>query len=202
MKIAHIFRRFSFDEWGGTESVVWNIVHQQKAQGLTPEILCTAALDKVDTEVVEGITIKRFPYFYPYFPMPGKDKLALDKKGGNPFVPELMRELKIGKYDIYHIHAGGRIANYSMRIARKLGVPTLMSLHGGSCVIPPQEMELMLKPLKHKFSYGGIVDRLCHARFAPESRADVLLALSREEAEKLQTRYPGKRIELTRKIRR
>ena len=108
MKIAHIVRRFTFAEWGGTESVVWNIAKQQKAQGLTPEILCTAALDKVGTEVIDGITIRRFPYFYPYFPMPEKDRLALDKKGGNPFSPELMKALQKGKFDIFHIHEIGR----------------------------------------------------------------------------------------------
>ena len=196
MKIAHIVRRFTFSEWGGTESVVWNIAKQQKAQGLTPEILCTAALDQAGTEVVEGITIKRFPYFYPYFPMPEKDKLALDKKGGNPFAPELIKTLRHGRYDIFHIHAGGRLANYTIRLARQLAVPTLMSLHGGSCAIPEQEMALMLKPLKHKFSYGGIIDRLFRTRLTPESCADVLLALSCEESQKLQARYPEKRIEL------
>ena len=148
MKIAHVVRRFTFAEWGGTESVVWNIAKQQKAQGLTPEILCTAALDKVGTEVIDGITIRRFPCFYPYFPMPEKDRLALDKKGGNPFSPELMRALQKGKFDIFHIHAGGRLANYTLRLAKKISVPALMSLHGGSCAIPQQEMELMLKPLK------------------------------------------------------
>ncbi|MBR2426025.1 MAG: glycosyltransferase family 4 protein [Lentisphaeria bacterium] len=196
MKIAHLVRRFSFSEWGGTESVVWHLVRQQKEQGLTPEILCTSALDKAGTEVVDGITIRRFPYWYPYFPMPDKDKVALDKKGGNPFAPQLMRTLKHGKYDIFHLHAGGRLANYSMRIAKQLSVPCIMSLHGGSCAIPEQEMALMLKPLKHKFSYGGIIDRFFRVRYAPESRADVLLALSREEQQKLQQRYPGKRIAL------
>ena len=196
MKVAHIVRRFSFAEWGGTESVVWHVARQQQAQGLTPEILCTSALDKAGTEVVEGITIRRLPYFYPYWPMPAKDKVALDKKGGNPFAPELLRELKKGQYDIFHLHAGGRIAQYAMRLAQKLAVPTLMSLHGGSCAIPQQEMALMLQPLKHKFSYGGIIDRLCRARFAPESRADVLLALSKEEVAKLQMRYPNRRVEL------
>ena len=196
MKIAHVVRRFTFAEWGGTESVVWNIAKQQKAQGLTPEILCTAALDKVGTEVIDGITIRRFPCFYPYFPMPEKDRLALDKKGGNPFSPELMKALQKGKFDIFHIHAGGRLANYTLRLAKKISVPALMSLHGGSCAIPQQEMELMLKPLKHKFSYGGIVDRLCRMRKTPESQADVLLALSREEVEKLKKRYPGKQVEL------
>ena len=196
MKIAHVVRRFTFAEWGGTESVVWNIAKQQKAQGLTPEILCTAALDKIGTEVIEGITIRRFPCFYPYFPMPEKDRLALDKKGGNPFSPELMKALQKGNFDIFHIHAGGRLANYTLRLAKKISVPALMSLHGGSCAIPQQEMELMLKPLKHKFSYGGIVDRLCRMRKTPESQADVLLALSREEVEKLKKRYPEKQVEL------
>ena len=196
MKIAHIVRRFTFSEWGGTESVVWNIAKQQKAQGLTPEILCTSALDKTGTEVVDGITIKRFPYFYPYFPMPEKDKIALDKKGGNPFSPELMKTLETGQYDIFHLHAGGRLANYAMRLAKKCSIPAVMSLHGGACAIPEQEMALMLQPLKHKFSYGGIIDRLCRARKAPESQADVLLALSNEEVQKLQKRYPGKQVEL------
>ena len=196
MKIAHIVRRFTFSEWGGTESVVWHIAKQQKAQGLQPEILCTAALDKVGMEVVDGITIRRFSYLYPYFPMPVRDKLALDKKGGNPYSPRLINTLKNGCYDIFHIHTGGRLANTVLRVAKKLAVPTLMTLHGGSCAIPEQEMELMLKPLKHKFSYGGIIDRICSLRQIPESQADLLLALSREELEKLQTRYPGKKVEL------
>ena len=196
MKIAHVVRRFSFDEWGGTESVVWHIAKQQKAQGLEPEILCTAALDKVGTETVDGITIRRYPYFYPYFPMPGKDKLALDKKGGNPFSPQLLKALRDGKYDIFHIHAGARLANSAMKLGRKYSIPCIMSLHGGSCAIPQQEMDLMLKPLKHKFSYGGIIDRLCGLRKKPESQADLLLALSREEVVKLQKNYPGKQVEL------
>ena len=196
MKIAHIVRRFSFKEWGGTESVVWHIARQQKAQGLEPEILCTAALDQVGTETVDGITLRRFPYFYPYFPMPAKDKLALDKKGGNPFSPRLIKTLEEGHYDIFHIHAGARLANQTTKLGAKLSVPCIMSLHGGSCAIPEQEMALMLRPLKHKFSYGGIIDRICRLRQAPESQADLLLALSCEEMEKLQKRYPGQRVEL------
>ena len=196
MKIAHIVRRFTFSEWGGTESVVWHIAKQQKAQGLQPEILCTAALDKVGMEVVDGITIRRFSYLYPYFPMPVRDKLALDKKGGNPYSPGLINTLKNGCYDIFHIHTGGRLANTALRAAKKLAVPTLMTLHGGSCAIPEQEITLMLKPLKHKFSYGGIIDRLLQLRKTPESQADVLLALSREEVVKLKKRYPEKQVEL------
>lgn len=195
MKIAHIVRRFSFDEWGGTESVVWHIARQQKAQGLLPEILCTAALDKAGTEVVEGITIRRFPYFYPYFPMPARDRLALDKKGGNPFSPHLVKALKEGNYQIFHIHAGARLANAAIRVGKSLGVPTLMTLHGGSCAIPEQEMALMLQPLKYKFTYGGIIDRMYHYVKVPEAHADLLLALSHEELVRLQSCHPGTKVE-------
>ena len=196
MKIAHIVRRFSFDEWGGTESVVWNIALQQKAQGFSPEILCTAAVDKVGVEEQNGIVIRRYSYFYPYFPMSKKDKIALDKKGGNPLTPELLRYLKNGDFDIFHIHAGGRIANYSIKLGKSLNIPCIMSLHGGACAIPDKEMELMLKPLKHKLSYGGIIDRIFKVRQAPESQADMLLALSKEEVCKLKERYPSQNVEL------
>lgn len=196
MKIAHILRRFTFSEWGGTESVVWHLARGQKAQGLTPEILCTCALDKAGCEVIDGITIRKFPYFYPYFPMPQKDKLALDKKGGNPFSVPLIKALKQGEYDLFHIHAGGRLANCAIKLGKSLNTPCVMSLHGGSCAIPEQEMALMLRPLKRKFSYGGIIDRLLQLRKAPESQADLLLALSKEEQQKLLERYPGKNVEL------
>ena len=196
MKIAHIVRRFTFNEWGGTESVVWNIALQQKAQGLMPEIICTAALDKVGEEVLNGIAIKRFPCFYPYFPMPEKDKSALDKKGGNPLTPEMLRYLRNEKFDIFHLHAGGRIANYTIKLGKTLHTPCIMSLHGGACAIPSEEMKLMLKPLKHKFSYGGIIDHLMQVHHTPESVADLLLALSKEEKAQLEKRYPGKKVRL------
>ena len=110
LKIAHIVRRFVFEEWGGTETVVWNTALNQRAQGLQPEILATAALAVRGDEVRDGISIRRFPCFYPYFPMPGRDALALDKKGGNPYSLPLFRALKQGNYDIIHIHCGGRLA--------------------------------------------------------------------------------------------
>ena len=196
MKIAHIVRRFTFSEWGGTETAVWNIARRQKKQGLSPEILCTAALDRAGTEVLDGIPIRRFQCFYPCFPLSAADRLALDKKGGNPFSPKMMKALREGDYEIFHIHAGGRLARLAARIGKNRHIPRVMSLHGGSCVIPPQEMELMLRPMRHKFRYGGMIDRLRGLAGAPEMLMDILLALSREEAEALRTKFPGIAVEV------
>ena len=29
MRVAHVLRRLSFDDWGGTEQVVWNLAAAQ-----------------------------------------------------------------------------------------------------------------------------------------------------------------------------
>ena len=46
MKIAHVLRRISFDDWGGTEQVVWNLAKAQKAAGHDVRLFATTALWK------------------------------------------------------------------------------------------------------------------------------------------------------------
>ena len=46
MRIAHVLRRLSFDDWGGTEQVVWNLAKAQKAAGHEVRIFATTALWK------------------------------------------------------------------------------------------------------------------------------------------------------------
>ena len=46
MRIAHVLRRLSFDDWGGTEQVVWNLAKAQKAAGHEVRLFATTALWK------------------------------------------------------------------------------------------------------------------------------------------------------------
>lgn len=194
MKIAHILRRFTFSEWGGTENVVWNSVLTQRQLGQDAEIFCTAALSSPGTEVKEGVTIHRFPYWYPYFPMPDSTKGALDKKGGNPFVPKLFKSLAAGQFDLFHVHAGGRMAVQSLLLARKLGIPCIMSLHGGHIDVPKKELENMMAPIKGKFHYGGILDRLMGLHMDAVAGMDAIICIGRQEEKLLNEKYPGRRI--------
>ena len=84
LKIANVVRRFAFKEWGGTEAVIWNTSKCLRELGCNPEILCTRALSPMARESADGILIRRFPYFYPYFPLSYSNKRRLDKKGGSP----------------------------------------------------------------------------------------------------------------------
>ena len=87
MRIAHVLRRLSFDDWGGTEQVVWNIAKAQKAAGHDVRLFATTALwkgkddrrdwrDRRDgrLEVVDGIEILRFKPIYPWWPMPKRPR--------------------------------------------------------------------------------------------------------------------------------
>ena len=146
MRIAHVLRRLSFDDWGGTEQVVWNIAKAQKAAGHEVRIFATTALwrgliatknaknaedaktslrplrslrlkNEPSAETVDGIEILRFKPIYPWWPMPKSLIDELDRKGGNPFVPGLGKALREWKPDVIHCHAMARIAELCLRVA-------------------------------------------------------------------------------------
>ena len=144
MRIAHVLRRLSFDDWGGTEQVVWNLAKAQKAAGHEVRLFATTALwkpvatkstentrplcplcslwlkNKQCTETVDGLEIIRFRPIYPWWPMPKSLIDELDRKGGNPFVPGLGKALREWKPDVIHCHAMARIAELCLRTARQL----------------------------------------------------------------------------------
>ena len=192
LKIAHIVRRYTPAEWGGTETVVRHTVAEQRALGHDPRIFCTAALQPPDARPSDDIQF--FPYFYPYFPMPTADRLKLDKKGGSPYSPALFKAVRDFRPDVIHIHAGGRLACAAVKLAGRLDVPSVMSLHGGAADVPASEMAEMLRPLKGKFPYGSVVDRLLGMRFDPIARVDAVVCISHTEEDRLKERYPGRSI--------
>ena len=147
MRIAHVLRRLSFDDWGGTEQVVWNIAKAQKAAGHEVRLFATTALwrfsatkntestkslcplcslwqkNEPRTETVEGIEILRFRPVYPWWPMPKNLVAELDRKGGNPFVPGLGKALREWRPDVIHCHAMARIAELCLRVAHSTTQP-------------------------------------------------------------------------------
>ena len=145
MRIAHVLRRLSFDDWGGTEQVVWNLAKAQQEAGHEVRIFATTALwkdfntkntkdtkgflgalrslrlkNEPFTEMVDGIEILRFRPVYPWWPMPKQLVAELDRKGGNPFVPGLGKALREWQPDVIHCHAMARIAELCIRVARQL----------------------------------------------------------------------------------
>jgi len=180
VRIAHVIRRLSFNDWGGTEQVVWNIAKAQKAAGHEVRLFATTALWRglaaksakasfPYVETVDGIEIVRFKPVYPWWPMPKKLVDELDRKGGNPFVPGLGKALREWKPDVIHCHAMARIAELCLRTAQTLNnsniqtlkhSKTIISLHGGGANVPGEEAKSLIAPTRGRLPWGKMIDIL------------------------------------------
>ena len=204
MKIAHVLRRLSFDDWGGTEQVVWNIARAQKAAGHEVRLFATSALWARGTavtgrhpyrEVVDGIEIFRFKPIYPWWPMPKGLVAELDRKGGNPFVPGLGKALLEWNPDVIHCHAMARIAELCLRIGeRETGngqqVKCVISLHGGGANVPGVEAKSLKAPTRGRLPWGKMIDyALGWTRHVPEDFGGIV-CVGEDEYEKYKSRHP------------
>ena len=158
MRIAHVLRRLSFEDWGGTEQVVWNIAKAQAKAGHDVRLFATNALCSTAHEIVDGVEIFRFKPIYPWFPMTAKLAAELDHKGGNPFVPGLGKAIAEWCPDVIHCHAMARIAELCIRTATRLGVKCVVSLHGGGANVPTDEAKSLIAPTRGLFPWGKLID--------------------------------------------
>ncbi len=194
MRIANVLRRFSFDEWGGTETVVWNTARCLAAHGCVPDIVCTSALSATSAEVVAGIDIRRFPYFYPYFPLSRTNRIRLDKKGGNPYSFSMMRYLGHQRYDIIHCHTMARLAEMVKKVSLKTSVPYVVSFHGGCFDVPKEEIKAMKQPVRHALNYGKFWDIALGFDNTFIAGADGIICVGYNEYELTRERFPEKAV--------
>ena len=204
MKIAHVLRRLSFDEWGGTEQVVWNIAKAQKAAGHEVRIFATTALWRGNgergtgngkLETVNGIEILRFKPIYPWWPMPKKLVAELDKKGGNPFVPGLGKAIREWQPDVIHCHAMARIAELCLRVGAQSSscgkqVRCIVSLHGGGANVPTVEANSLKAPTRGRLPWGKAIDiAMGWTRRVPED-FDGIVCVGEDEYERYKAVHP------------
>ena len=194
MRTAHIIRRFAFKEWGGTESVVWNIARTLQDKSNPSEIFATSAFSSAGDEVWNSIPVHRFPYRYPYFPLSKEKVQMLDRKDGDPVVPGLGKALTKGEFDILHCHTMGRMAAVVRAASRQLHVPYVMTIPGGYFDEPLAEIKRMAKPLKGVISYGNFSDRLFGRRIDALKLSNGIVCVSESELQPAKERFPDKPI--------
>ena len=190
MKIAHVLRRLSFDDWGGTEQVVWNLAGAQLRAGHEVRVFATTALCATASETRDGLGIRRFRPVYPWWPMTAATAAALDRKGGNPFVPGLGRVLREWNPDVVHCHAMGRIAQLCIRAAERTGARCAVSLHGGGANVPAAEAESLRAPTRGLLPWGALLERALRLRRRVPEDAGGIVCVGEDEADLWRERHP------------
>ncbi len=194
MKIIQIPRRFVIDEWGGSETFVTETSLRLNARGLSSEIMTTTALCDVEDEEYQGIHIRRFPYFYPYLGLSSDAKFQLDKKAGNLFSFSLLRALRKEKdIDIIHLNTGKRLGSIGRYVAKKRGIPYVISLHGGKLTVPKGEVSTWTEPTKGSFEWGKLLGFLYGSRKVLDDAA-AIICVGRDEYTAISRSYPNKKV--------
>lgn len=183
-RILHIPRRFSQDEWGGTEAVITNLCAAQLEMGMRPEIHTSLALSKTPHENFRGFPIHRYHYNYPFFGLSAEEIHQLDKKGGNLLSWPLYRALRKAKdVRIFHAHVTKRTGASVLKAAKLAKRPCVVTLHGNMFDVPKAEADDVVASQKGHFEWGRIFGAYFGSRTMLDE-VDAILCVGYSEYEK------------------
>ena len=193
-RVIHIPRRFTEREWGGTETVIYEICKVQQQGHWAPEIATSKALDPKSPDTIESVPIHRFDYCYPFFGLSQNDRELMDKKGGNLFSFSLLNYLyRTNNVRMFHAHALKRVGGIVRTAARRRKLPYVVSLHGGVYDVPQSELAGMMKPIENKPEWGRILGALLGSRRVLED-ADHVICVGKTESEKAKNELSHDRV--------
>ena len=195
MKIINLARRFTRDEWGGTETVLLETSRRLQREGHDVQIFTSTALDGTRQETVRGVPVRRYPYFYPFWGLSPEARGQMDRKGGNLFSFSLQRALlRESHVDVIHLHTLKRMGGIGRQVARRRGLPYVLSLHGGHYDVPAEEFADVVAPLQGTVEWGKLLGWWVGSRRVLDDAA-AILCVGEEECRLTRERFPDKRVE-------
>ncbi len=195
-RIIHVPRRFTAADWGGTETVLAELLQRQRADGGQPEIHTSLALSDRRRETWQGIEIFRYPYCYPFLGLTPAQRQQMDKKGGNLLSFRLFAGLcRRPDVRLFHAHALKRLGGEVLTAARLRGKPFVVTVHGGVYDVPPEELAQMTAAQQGKFEWGRAFGALFRShRLLAE--ADAVICVGHSEYERARAALGHDRVHL------
>lgn len=190
MTVVQVPRRFVASHWGGTESVILETSRRLLALGHRTEILTTSALSGSPAEAIDGVPVRRYPYFYPYLGLTPEARHQMDLKGGNLFSVHLLAALlRYPGLQVLHLHTGKRLGGIVRTAARLRRIPYVVSIHGGLHDAPAAETLSYTDAAKGAFEWGLALGAAVGSRRVMDD-ASAILVLGRLEQSEVQARHP------------
>ncbi len=192
--VAHVMRRFSFQKWGGTESVVFNLARALERRGVKNRICCTDMLSTPGVETHESVEVHRFRYLFPWIGLSKAAREQLILKGGSPLSLGLFFALlREKKTSLIHTHVQHRLGGMARTAARLKGIPYVVSLHGGHYTLPTEQKEKMIEPFRGKLEWGKLFGALLGARRVLAD-ADAIICVGKSEYDEVKLRHPDEAV--------
>jgi glycosyltransferase involved in cell wall biosynthesis len=186
--VAHVMRRFVPDKWGGTETVVFNLARELEKSGISSPIFCTDMFAKRGEEIINGVTVRRFRYCFPWFGLDEAAKSALRLKGGSPLSLSLFFSLLFSKdLTMIHTHVGRRLGGIARTAARIRNVPYVIHVHGGRHTVPQDQYDQMTAPVAGKLEWGKLFGWIFGSRRVFDDAAAVI-CVGQSEADEMRGR--------------
>jgi glycosyltransferase involved in cell wall biosynthesis len=193
-RIIHVPRRFTESDWGGTETVLAELLRRQRQRGGRPEIHTSLALSRTRRETWRGIEVRRYPYCYPFFGLTADQRQRMDKKGGNLLSFRLFFGLCLrGEVRLFHAHALKRLGGEVLSAARLRRKPFVVTLHGGVFDVPAEELGQLLSAQAGKIEWGRGFGALFQSHRVLRA-ADAVICVGRTEYERVRTEVGHDRV--------
>lgn len=193
MNVMHVSRRFAASHWGGTETTILEVCKRLRRDGHQTWVAAPNALAREPREQMQGVTIHRYPYFYPYLGLRPEARQALDLSGGNMFSFRLLDALMHWPHiDLIHLHTARRTGAIGRYVARKRRVPYVLSLHGGLYDVPATESANKRHPAAGCLEWGKVLGWWVGSRRVVDD-ASAILCVGRGEMRALSARHPRAR---------
>ncbi|HEX3720042.1 MAG TPA: glycosyltransferase family 4 protein [Verrucomicrobiae bacterium] len=196
MRTVHVLRKLNPVEWGGTETAIERLCSGLREQGVDTVAYCprlekTSASDPLSRS---GCAVKRFRAFVPVVGISPQRRRQLVSIGGNLMSFDLASSLWREKgAALIHSHALGRIGGIARTVARRRGIPFVVSIHGGVLDLPGKVREEFNAPCVGGWEWGRLFGWLVGARHLFRD-ADAIITCNEKEAALLRADHPKKRV--------
>lgn len=196
IKAAHILRKYDPREWGGTETAISQLLDGLRSHGVESKVYCPwiAEQDNTDPLAAAGHPVVRFKAFVPVLGISAQQREQRIAVGGNLMSLDLIGDLlSEPNLSVLHMHTLGRLAGIGRFVARRRGIPLVITIHGGVLDLPEAAKEKLRAVSTGGWEWGKVFGFLLKARRALED-ADAIITLNPREAALLREKYPEQRV--------
>jgi glycosyltransferase involved in cell wall biosynthesis len=200
MHVVHLLRKCDPAEWGGTETAVQRLFEGLRQHGVNSVVHCPRlAPDRgpagaEDPLAAAGCAVRRYRAFVPVWGLSPATRQQHVAVGGNLMSFDLLRTLwREPDVSLIHTHTLGRLGGIASTVARRRGLPFVVTIHGGLLDLPQTVQAEFEATARRGFDWGRVFGLFLQSRRLLE-HADAILTCNAKEAALLQEQNPRRRV--------